>query len=128
MADKSKKNRQNQPETVMIKYFVSRKGESDCVIELPAHWKLTLAGVNPQAGRNYGDGYALRIYEGEKLRTVLGNVVGFRDMSIPLAVKIEKQAGESRFESDSLGNFEMSESRKTLEAKFIEEDEDDLPF
>jgi hypothetical protein len=76
------------------------------LIEIPAHWKVTFSAVNPNAHQGgYRDGHCLRVYEGEKQRAVFGDVVGFRDMSIPYAVEIRKETGSSQWERDSNGSF-----------------------
>lgn len=110
-----------------VKYLVSdNKGEF--VVELPPGWKLTFAAVNPAAvagGRGFGDGgYALRIWQGDKLRAVFCNVRGFRDLSIPLARKIEKQTGTAQWTMDSEGNFETSK-RVTVERELLVENPTD---
>lgn len=119
------KNRQNK-EGELIKYYVSRSGkEGDCIIEIPAHWRVTFGYVNPSSsGDAYrrNEGHCLRLYEGEKLRTVMGDVTGIRDLSIPLARKYEKESGQSSWSRDSEGNFQ-EENQRALEAKFVPEDE-----
>jgi hypothetical protein len=98
------KNRQSDPEET-IQYLVQRV-KGTFLIEIPAHWKVTFSAVNPNAHQGgYRDGHCLRVYEGEKQRAVFGDVVGFRDMSIPYAVEIRKETGSSQWERDSNGSF-----------------------
>jgi hypothetical protein len=92
-----------------IKYLVTDdKGEF--VIELPRDWKVTFANVNPAASGEPGyrkGGHCLRVWEAkDKLRAVFGNVTSVRDMSIPLARKVERQVGNSQWTMDSEGNFQ----------------------
>lgn len=111
-----KKMRQNVPDE-MIKYLVREGGGvrsssgGQFVIEVPAHWKLTFASVNPNS-QAHGGSYCLRVYEGEKLRAVYCDVVAFRDMAIPMAREVRKETGSSSWESDSDGNFSDSRSIK----------------
>lgn len=112
-----------------IRYYVQRVGEPDVVVELSAKWKVTFGYVNPaksEAGFRGGEGHCLRAYEGEKLRLVMGNVLGFRDLSIPLAKKFEKESGAATWESDSEGNFTKGEVREIESGYVVEDDED--PF
>jgi hypothetical protein len=51
------------------------------------------------------------VWEGEKLRAVFCDVRGFRDLGIPLAMKIERETGSATWEQDSSGNFERTEKR-----------------
>lgn len=121
--------RQRKDPDLKLKYLVTRASD-EFVIEIPASWKITFGAVNPgrsEDGYNRGGLHALRIWEGEKLRAVFCDVRGVRDLSIPMAIKIEKSVGESRYESDSIGNFDMSQSRKMLESEF-EVVEDGNPF
>jgi hypothetical protein len=103
------RNKSSEP----IKYLISA-APTDFVIEVPANWKLTFGAVNPGGngtpGR-YGDLHCLRLWEGEKLRAVYCDVKGFRDLSIPLARKIDRETGSSEWTSDSLGNFD---GRRTI--------------
>lgn len=108
--------------TEPIKYLVSDdKGEF--VIEVAANWKVTFSSVNPAAtgGGGFREGYCLRVYEGEKLRAVYCNVKGFRDLSIPLMRKVEKQTGSAEWTHDSMGNFEQSR-RVEIEASYVDEE------
>lgn len=94
---------------VVIKYLVTdTKGEF--VIELPSSWKVTFSNVNPASNGEHGfrdKAYCLRVWETkEKLRAVFSNVLAIRDLSIPLARKVEKQTGSSTWSKDSVGNFE----------------------
>lgn len=99
-----KNNRQSNPDET-IQYLVQRRG-SNFLIEIPAHWKVTFAAVNPNSqGVGHRDGHCLRVYEGEKQRAVFGDVTGFRDMSIPYAIEVRKETGSSSWERDSNGNF-----------------------
>jgi hypothetical protein len=104
---------------VEVKKYLVSDDRGEFVIEIPAEgWKITFGYVNPavrddvgMAGR--GRGHCLRIYEGkDKLRAVFGNVTGIRDLAIPLARKIEKQTGSSKWTQDSMGNFDGAQSVK----------------
>jgi hypothetical protein len=124
------KNRQNAATPEDLSYLVSRGGQADVIIKVPADWKLTFGAVNPGNPMSGRDLHCLRVWEGEKLRAVLCDVRSFRDLSIPLARKIERETGAASWTSDSAGNFERSESRQ-LEASFSIEgeiDTDDIPF
>jgi hypothetical protein len=123
MTEPKKKNRQNRTEPPQVKYLVQRERAPDFVIEVPADWKLTFGAVNP-GGQSHGHLHCLRVWEGEKLRGVFCDVRGFRDLGIPLAMKIERETGSASWEQDSSGNFERTEKR-AIEAHF---EDDRLPF
>jgi hypothetical protein len=99
----------------MTKYLVT-DDKGDFVIEVPkSGWKITFGYVNPAVRDDGGmgrRGHCLRVYEGKDLRAVFGNVTGIRDLAIPLARRVERQVGESRWSMDSAGNFEGSKSVK----------------
>ena len=48
---------------------------------------------------------------------------GFRDLSLPLARKVEKQTGSAEWTMDSEGNFERT-ARRQIESELV----DDSPF
>lgn len=113
-----------------IKYLVNdSKGEF--VVELPASWKLTFGYVNPASSRQgyaANEGHCLRIWEGDKLRAVYGNVRGFRDLSIPLARKVTKETGSATWTMDSQGNFE-EQKKVTVEHQMLPAaEENDIKF
>lgn len=130
------KNRQNSPKDQMpvVKYLVTEAGgrggsNSAFVIEIPADWRLTFSSVNPAAMGHggYREGFCLRVYEGEKLRAVYANVVAFRDLSIPLARKVQTETGNARWTRDDAGN--LDETRQiTTGIQWDPEDNDDLRF
>lgn len=117
------KNRQNATEPPLVKYLVQRERASDFVIEVKADWKLTFGAVNPGSQMSGRDLHCLRVWEGEKLRGVFCDVRGFRDLSIPMAMKIERETGSASWEQDSTGNFERSEKR-AIESAYV----DQAPF
>jgi hypothetical protein len=120
------KNRQSAAEPETISYLVQRGGASDFVIQVAANWKLTFGAVNP-SGQSMGrDLHCLRVWEGEKLRAVFCDVRGFRDLSLPLAMKVERETGAATWEQDSNGNFERTEKRQ-IERRFDVED-GEVPF
>jgi hypothetical protein len=126
MATRQRKNPDEK-----IKYLLKRNGrgpQEEFVIEIPANWKVTFSSVNPNSQAMRGDGYAVRIYEGEKLRAVYCDIKELRDLSIPMAVKVEAKIAESKFESDSLGNFDLTQSQKVLDASFEVVDDDGPNF
>ena len=109
---------------------------SDFVIQIPATWKLTFGAVNPGDGGvgRHGDLHCLRVYEGQagdekgKLRAVYCDVKGFRDLSIPLIRKVEKQTGASEWTEDSEGNFQIKADRQIERSWTEPEDVKDIPF
>lgn len=112
-----------------IQYLV-RCTEGDFIFEAPASWKVTFAEVNPdrsQRRSSYENAHCVRVWEGEKLRAVFCNCIGLRDLSIPLARKVVKTESKSEYESDSLGNFKSSSTRKMLDMGY-EVLEDESPF
>lgn len=125
------RTRQRKNPEEMIQYLVSSSSGEDFVIEIPAFWKITFGRVNPalegEGHFNRANGHCLRVWEGEKLRAVFGNVTGVRDLTIPLARKVIKTESEQTYKSDSLGNFQASSSRKLLDEGFIVEEDSD-PF
>jgi hypothetical protein len=111
----------------VTKYLVT-DDKGDFVIEVPKNtgWKITFGYVNPAVrddGMGRRGGHCLRVYEGKDLRAVFGNVTGIRDLAIPLARRMERQVGESRWTMDSAGNFEESKSVKV--DRFMLPDGDD---
>jgi hypothetical protein len=121
----STKNRQNAAEPAKLSYLVQRERVPDIIIEVAADWKLTFGAVNPGNGEGgrYGNLHCLRVWEGEKLRAVFCDVRGFRDLSIPLASKVQKETGAASWTQDSSGNFERTEARQ-VESSY----EPDTPF
>lgn len=123
------KNRQSKPDET-VQYLVL-SSDGDFVIEIPAHWRVTFGYVNPSSSGdayNRGQGHCLRVWEGEKLRAVWGNVRGFRDMAIPLARKISKETGASEWTRDSLGNFKQSSEASIEHALIPETFDEEIPF
>jgi hypothetical protein len=101
-----------------IRYMVNVSGAEDFIMELPSNWRLTFGYVNPARssdGYNRGEAHCLRVWEGQKLRAVYGNIIGFRDLSIPLARKVTKETGSAAWTRDSQGNFEGTEKRERQE-------------
>lgn len=110
-------NRQQTEPDELISYLVQRGGHPDFVIQVKPTWKLTFGAVNPGNPPHGRDLHCLRVWEGEKLRCVFSNVSGFRDLSIPLAMKVERETGSATWEQDSNGNFERT-SKRQIEASF----------
>jgi hypothetical protein len=81
-------SRQRMKNPPAIQYLINKghNGSGDFIIELPANWRLTFSGVNP--ANVHDTGWCVRVYEGEKLRAVYPAVLGFRDLSIPMARKL----------------------------------------
>lgn len=122
-------NRQNEESPPKLVYIVQRSGAPDFTIELPASWKVTFGAVNPGASSGTGryDLHCLRVWEGEKLRAVFCDVKGFRDLSLPMAIKVSRETGAATWEKDSNGNFEATEKR-AIEASYVADDPADIPF
>jgi hypothetical protein len=121
------KNRQADPDAT-IKLLVQRR-DGNVVIEVPAYWRVTFGYINPSSSgmaAHRGDGHCLRLWEGEKLRAVLCDVTGFRDLSIPYAKEIRKETGSSEWSHDSTGEFKETVKRKT-DRELVVENPDD-PF
>lgn len=115
-----------------VKYLVSDT-TGEFVIELPTSYKITFSNVNPASGGEPGyrdKSYCLRVWERKDvLRAVFCNVVGIRDLSIPLARKITKQTGSASWSHDSVGNFEGSRKVDVDTGAFvIEPGPDDVGF
>jgi hypothetical protein len=110
-----------------IKYLVTTN-RGEFVIEIERNWKLTFGAVNPGGnpqGMHGRDLHCLRIWDGQNtktahLRAVFCDVRGFRDLSLPLARKVEKQTGAAEWTRDDLGNFETS-SRREIESSWDHE-------
>jgi len=112
-----KPTRQSKDPTEMLQYLV-KCTDGDFIFEVPAFWKVTFAEVNParQSGMERGPrAHCIRIWEGEALRAVFCNCIGLRDLSVPVARKVVKTESKSEYESDSLGNFSSSSSRKLID-------------
>jgi hypothetical protein len=118
--------RQNAAEPARLSYLVQRERQADIIIEVAADWKLTFGAVNPGSQMSGRDLHCLRVWEGEKLRAVFCDVRGFRDLSIPLAAKVQKETGAASWTQDSSGNFERTEARQ-VESSYEMPDED-TPF
>lgn len=120
-----KMSEDSEPRT--IKYLVTT-AQGEFVIELPETYKVTFGAVNPGGnpqGMHGRDLHCLRIWESkEKLRAVFCDVRGIRDLSIPLARKVEVQTGSAEWTRDDLGNFE-SQARRHIESSIVD---DELPF
>src|SRR5258708_6777712 len=98
-------NRQRDPQAT-IRYLV-REQSGEFVIEIPAHWRVTFGAISPGgAGRH--DLHCMRVYEGEKVRAVYCDVKGFRDLSIPMARKVQSETRSSEWTQDSTGNFKQA--------------------
>jgi hypothetical protein len=52
----------------------------------------------------------------KELRAVFCDVRGVRDLSLPLARKVERETGSSEWTMDSSGSFERSEKREVEES------------
>jgi hypothetical protein len=96
----------------------------EMIIDLPAGCRVTFGAVNP-GGNSQGmasrDLHCMRVWEGTGksaiLRAVFCDVRGFRDLSIPLARKVERQVGSTQWTSDFDGAHETT-SRHQLESRF----------
>jgi hypothetical protein len=55
------------------------------------------------------------VWEGEKLRAVLCDVRGFRDLSIPLARKVESETGSSTWTSDDATATSRRNEKREIE-------------
>lgn len=115
------------------KYLVIQQS-GEFVLELPTAWKLTFGAVNPGAPPHGRDLHCLRVWatynsgKGE-LRAVFCDVRGFRDLSIPLARKVNRETGSSSWTMDSAGNFDGKQERRQLESEWlIDDDRDTLAF
>jgi hypothetical protein len=102
------------------------------VIELDPKWKVTFAAVNPGGnpqGMHGRDLHCVRVWEmpGNKLRAVFCDVRGIRDLSIPLARKIQKETGSAEWTKDSAGNFEQS-SKREIESHYEADAPEELTF
>jgi hypothetical protein len=97
------------------------------VLELPEGHYMTFGMVNPGAGdRGYDRNlHCLRVWQGtgnsKVLRAVFGSVRGFRDLSLPLARKVNKEVGNAEWTMDSAGNFDRSVTRRMLPSEFERE-------
>jgi hypothetical protein len=116
--------RQKDPDA-KIRYVVNQHN-GDFIIEIPASWKVTFGAVNPansgMGGRS--DLHCMRVYEGEKVRAVYCDVKGFRDLSIPMARKVQSETRASTWTSDSDGSFQGTIERQLGESAYIVENED----
>jgi hypothetical protein len=119
------KHRQLADEPEKISYLVQRERAPDFVLEVPADWKITFGAVNP-GGQSHQHLHCVRVWEGEKLRAVFCDVRGFRDLSLPLAMKVERETGSATWEKDSVGNFERQEKRQ-IESEFLD-NTPEIPF
>jgi hypothetical protein len=114
-------NRQTEEPDELITYLVQRGGQPDVQLQIKANWKLTFGAVNPGAPPHGRDLHCLRVWEGEKLRAVFCDVRGFRDLSIPLARKVEVETGTSTWARDDSGNYEASTKSQLAQHYEIEE-------
>lgn len=118
--------RQKDPDAT-IKYLVNAQG-GEFVIEIPASWKVTFGAVNPGAGpTGRHELHCMRVYEGEKVRGVFCDVRGFRDLSIPLARKVQSETRAASWTQDSSGNFKGITERQIEQSTWSPDDLED-PF
>jgi len=126
MTTASKSKSKNKPRAKKserkIKYLIKGK-DGEFVIELPESWKVTFSTVNPNSnGGSYDRGFCIRIWEGTKLRAVFNNAERFRDLSIPLLRKVEKETGNAEWTFDSANGFEESTRKIEKESSFAKDD------
>lgn len=99
--------------------------EGEFKITLPEGARVTFGPNVPFTPKNgYVDhdrGYSLRVYEGkgnDTLIAVFSNVASFRDITLPHAKLVVREAGKSMWKSDENG-YEVSES-VSRESAFID--------
>jgi hypothetical protein len=118
--------RQKDPDAT-IRYLVNQQG-GDFVIEVPASWRPTFSAVNPGKGAFSGaELHCMRLWEGEKLRAVYCDVRGFRDLSIPMARKVQSETRAASWTQDSSGNFKGTDERQIEKSTWTPDDIED-PF
>jgi hypothetical protein len=98
------------------RYLVTTQ-TAEFVIEVDSDWKLTFGAVNPGAPPHGRDLHCLRIWDGPNaktahLRAVFCDVRGFRDLSLPLARKLETQTSAAEWKYDSDGGYESKHRRQ----------------
>lgn len=101
-----------------------KTGEGELKVTIPEKAQLTFGPTVPYAKNNNGyhdrQGYSLRVYEDkakDSLIAVFSDVHWFRDMAIPVAKLVVREAGKSVWRSDEQG-YEVQESRK-FERNFV---------
>jgi hypothetical protein len=117
-----------------IEVLIQQQG-GDFIIEIPPEWKLTFGAVNPGSPPHGRDLHCVRVWDGPnaktaRLKAVYCDCRGFRDLSIPLARKVQKETGSASWVHDSAGNFERSE-RREVETHIVRDDglePGDIPF
>ncbi len=109
------------------RWVLVQDGKGEFKVRIPDGGRVTFGPAIPfqkGGGRGFGGEmrmeYALRIYGpgGEKdLRAVFAGIHGFRDMDIPHARAVVKEAGKTLWKSDEAG-YEVSTS-VSKEKKFV---------
>jgi hypothetical protein len=116
-----------------VSYLIQQQG-GDFIIEISPEWKLTFGAVNPGGQMSGRDLHCVRVWDGAnaktaRLKAVYCDCRGFRDLSIPLARKVQRETGSSSWVQDSSGNFERSEQRQVTETIVSDRlDPEDIPF
>lgn len=119
--------RQKNPDA-KIRYLVNQQG-GEFVIELPACWKVTFGDVNPGKGAFNGhELHCLRVWEGEKCRGLFCDVRSFRDLSIPMARKVQSETRSSAWTQDSEGNFSGTTERQISDPEWRFDSEGTIAF
>lgn len=100
-----------------LRIIVGEDSKGEFKIKIPRSYKLTF-GPNVPYARKEGsiralEGYALRVYDGDKVVACLCNVNWFRDDDIQLYRVVEKVVSNTVWKSEKDG-YENTETKRTI--------------
>lgn len=130
---KKKSVKEEKPEAVVAKTLLVHGSDGDFKITLPAGARVTFGPAIPFAPKNGTNGmfnqgnrdYSLRVYANAKndsLIAVFAGVQGFRDLTIPHAKLVIREAGKSVWKSDEEGykiEHEVKQEKSFEEFKLL---------
>lgn len=135
MRAKTKRTVASKPESIIPRTLMLSTTDGDYRISIPAGARVTFGPAVPYAPKNTyehrQEGYSLRVYENSKnesLMAVFSGVKNFRDIAIPHAKLIVREAGKSVWKSDEEGykvENEVKRSKKWADPLLQLETSDD---
>lgn len=112
-------------------YLLTKKGGTEQKVSVPSKWRLTFGPTTPYERKNggYGNGqevWALRFYEGTKLKAIFTDVQSFRELgSITIEEKVVRVSRQRMQKGGRTGGKEVVAEAKVEE--WINPDDPDEP-